>query len=118
MNLYQLFTILVPVIIVAVIVLRARKSGWSGHSTTNLLLAGMGLVGFYLYTESENRAAIRTGDWDRCWSIFAGSSCHSQMAANAADRLSGGTDESLTTLDVVNADQDFAESLNEASTSD
>lgn len=46
-------------------------SPMSNTRTTNILLvlvlAAM-LGGFFLYTASENRAAVRAGDYSRCWS--------------------------------------------------
>jgi hypothetical protein len=54
-----------------------------------LTMALAAVFAFYLYTESENRAALQTRDWDRCWSVFTGSACHSEMARQAAERLSG-----------------------------
>ena len=36
---------------------------------------------FYLYTESENRAAISSGDPGRCWGFFHGTECKSAALA-------------------------------------
>jgi hypothetical protein len=55
---------------------------------TKLVVAGAAIFVFHLWTTSENREAVRTRDWDRCWSLpFHGDSCHSEIAANAAARL-------------------------------
>ena len=86
MNPFELLLALLILAALAAFVFRVRKQGATRVSSTNLILVGMGLVAFYFYTESENRAAIRTGDWDRCW----GSQCHSQIAGDAAERLSRG----------------------------
>lgn len=93
MNLTELLIALLVVAFGAAIILRLRKSGAPNPSTTNLLLAviiGMGGFGFYLYTESENREAVRAADMSRCWYIFTGSACSSRIAADAGDRLSRG----------------------------
>jgi hypothetical protein len=69
----NLFHILVGLVILASAVAIARhirKSGVSAISTTNLLLLSVvGLLGFFAYqfVQSENRDAIRTADYDRCW---------------------------------------------------
>jgi high-affinity Fe2+/Pb2+ permease len=95
MNLLELVAIVAVVAIAVVFVVRVRRAGLqkSTLSTTNVLLAiiiGMGSYGFYLYTEAENREAIRTSDMSRCWHIFTGSACSTRIAAEAAKRLSRG----------------------------
>lgn len=86
MNPFEILLALLVLAAPAAYFFRVRKHGAPRVNSTNLILVGLGLVAFYFYVESENRAAIRTRDWDRCW----GSQCHSQIAGDAAERLSRG----------------------------
>jgi hypothetical protein len=89
MNLAQLLIALLVVAFGVAAILRLRKSGATNLNPTNLLLLiiiGMGGFGFHLYTESEDREAIRTSDYDRCWS----GSCTSEVARQAGERLARG----------------------------
>jgi len=111
----NLFHILIGLVILASAVAIARhirKSGGSAFSTTNLLLVGIaGLLCFFAYQhiQTENREAVRTADYDRCWT--------DDCKSGVSDRLvgAGGTGESLTDEDLLNEiEMDFSNSLNQA----
>jgi hypothetical protein len=111
MNLFQILIGLVILASAVALTRHIRKSGASAFSTANLLLMGIaGLLGFfaYQYVQSENREAIRTNDYDRCWS----GACTSELARRAGERLSGG--ESLTDQNLLNEiDMDFSNTVNQ-----
>lgn len=112
MNLFQILIGLVILGSAVAIARHIRKSGASAFSTTNLLLIGIvGLLGFFAYqqVQSENREAIRTVDYDRCWT----DSCKSSVT----DRLvgTGGAGETLTDANVLHeVEMDFSNSLNQS----